>query len=298
MKKVEITPSATLVAQHPAGVPVEAIIDGGKVFIPVLDLGSALNVASDDDEEETPAPKKSTAPAKEEKEQKLYTEDELMEMDTKELTKLCISMGVDPDEHDGKNTNKKLRLLVLGAQKPSTKKAAAKEAPVDDEEEAPADDLGEKVEEILNSVDEGDIAPKKAVSKICNLSEDCDEAAIAKLVDQFTKDSDTEMEAFVKKFVKALGGKPVTKKEAEEDDEEEETPKKAPAKGKGKKDDDLVEKGDLEEGDKVSVYWESQEEWYEGEVTSIKKGKVTVTYEDGDVEAIDPEEHTKIKRLA
>ena len=68
---------------------------------------------------------------------------------------------------------------------------------------------------------------------------------------------------------------------------------------KKSKKEELVEADDLEVGDRVSVYWNDEnKEWYDGEVDSIKKGKVHVAYDDGSDDFIDPKIHTKIKRLA
>ena len=81
--------------------------------------------------------------------------------------------------------------------------------------------------------------------------------------------------------------------------EEKPAPKKSPKRSPKKKDEDLVAPEDLEVGDRVSVWWDDDnQEWFDGEVKSIKKGKVTIAYDDNTEEVIDPEVHTKIKRLA
>ena len=60
----------------------------------------------------------------------------------------------------------------------------------------------------------------------------------------------------------------------------------------------LVEVEDLEVGDKVSIYWaDENKDWFNGTVESIKKGKVMVAYDDDTKEVIDPEIHTKIRKL-
>lgn len=293
----KIKPSATLVAQFAAGVEVEAIQHDGKMFLPVVSLGEfgATEVPSDSPAQE-PKPDKKPAPAApaETSDVKTYTKDELMDMESKELIKILKNdYSIDPDDYDGKNTNKKLRDLILKAQeenggddaenddeKPAPKRG--KDAPKEDEG---GDDLTDKVADLLEEFDDGTRNKKKTIEAICNLVDDADKDAITELIDNFEEDGDASIDDTAKEIANALSGekkKPAPKKRDEKSKKEE-----------------LVEADDLEVGDRVSVYWNDEnKEWYDGEVDSIKKGKVHVAYDDGSDDFIDPKIHTKIKRLA
>lgn len=293
----KIKPSATLVAQFAAGVEVEAIQHDGKMFLPVVSLGEfgATEVPSDSPAQE-PKPDKKPAPAApaETSDVKTYTKDELMDMEPKELIKILKNdYSIDPDDYDGKNTNKKLRDLILKAQeenggddaenddeKPAPKRG--KDAPKEDEG---GDDLTDKVAGLLEEFDDGTRNKKKTIEAICNLVDDADKDAITELIDNFEEDGDASIDDTAEEIANALSGekkKPAPKKHGEKSKKEE-----------------LVEADDLEVGDRVSVYWNDEnKEWYDGEVDSIKKGKVHVAYDDGSDDFIDPKIHTKIKRLA
>lgn len=316
----KIKPTATIVAQFAAGVEIDAIQHEGKMYLPVVGMGEFATKDTDSTrttEPSAPAPKggsEKKKPSKEETaETKQYTEDELMEMETKELLKLCKSMGIDPDDTEGKNTNKKLRKLVLAAQE---------EADTDDDEEEEEDneeddELTSQVADILEDFDGGKKNKKKTISSLCGLVDDADKDAVTELVEKFEDDADADIDAMASKIAAILNGE-----EPEEDDEEEEEEEEKPAKkgkksakkddededekpakkGKGKKskkDEDLVAVEDLEVGDRVSVWWDDDnQDWFDGEVKSIsKKGKVVIAYDDDTEDAIDPEIHTKIKRI-
>lgn len=295
----KIKPSATLVAQFAAGVEVEAIQHDGKMFLPVVSLGEFGATESPSDSPAREAkPDKKPAPAApaETSDVKTYTKDELMDMESKELIKILKNdYSIDPDDYDGKNTNKKLRDLILKAQeenggdaendddddkKPAPKKG--KDAPKEDEG---GDDLTDKVADLLEEFDDGTRNKKKTIEAICNLVDDADKDAITELIDNFEEDGDASIDDTAEEIANALSGekkKPAPKKRGEKTKKEE-----------------LVEADDLEVGDRVSVYWNDEnKEWYDGEVDSIKKGKVHVAYDDGSDDFIDPKIHTKIKRLA
>lgn len=288
----KIKPTATIVAQFAAGVEVEAIQHEGKMYLPIVGMGEFSTKEEAPARPADPAPRK-PAPAKEEKpattSAKSYTKDELMEMESKELVKICKDeFGINPDDFDGKNTNKKLRDLILNAQKDGGAKKVE-----DDEEENPADggdnnELVDQVAEILEDFDAGKKNKKKATSAICGLVDDADEDAVTELVEKFEDDADADLDEMAEKIAKVLNG----------EKEENPAPKKSPKRSPKKKDEDLVAPEDLEVGDRVSVWWDDDnQEWYDGEVKSIKKGKVTIAYDDNTEEVIDPEVHTKIKRL-
>lgn len=305
----KIKPAATVVAQFAGGVEIDAIQHEGKIYLPVMAMGEFAT------KEAAPAPAKSApAPAKEEKEveeetsDKTYTEEELMEMSTKDLMKICKDeFGIDPDDHDGKNTNKKLRNLILDAQeneggeddndegddedetskKPAKKgsKKEKEEPEETDDEDGEGDDLTQQVGDILEDFDAGKKNKKKTVAAIVALSDDADEDKVAELVEKFENDEDADIDDLAGEIAEALTA-----------------PKKDTKKRGGKKaskKEDLVEPDDLEVGDRVSVWWDDDnQEWYDGEVKSKKKNKIVIAYDDDTEEALDPEVHTKIKRLA
>lgn len=295
----KIKPTATIVAQFAAGVEVEAIQHEGKMYLPVVGMGEFSTKEDVPARPAAPAPSK-PAPAKEEKpattSDKSYTKEELMEMESKELVKICKEeFGINPDDFDGKNTNKKLRDLILNAQKDGGAKKGD-----DTEEEKPAkgedpddggdnSELTDQVAEILEDFDAGKKNKKKAISAICGLVDDADEDAVTELVEKFEDDADADLDEMAEEIAKVLNG----------EKEEKPAPKKSPKRSPKKKDEDLVAPEDLEVGDRVSVWWnDDNQEWFDGEVKSIKKGKVTIAYDDDTEEVIDPEVHTKIKRLA
>lgn len=305
MKFGKIRPTATIVAQFAAGVEVEAIENDGKIYLPIS-TSPQFEDAGDENEDEAPAapaPKsKKEKPSKEEAPAaaaaKQYTEDEMMDMESKDLEKILKKeYGIDPDDFDGKNTNKKLRKLILDAQaKAAAKPAAKKEEPEDDDDEDDTkggdDDLASKVGDLLEEFDAGTRNKKKTISAICALAEDADKNKVTELVDQFESDTDADLDETAEQIAAVLTGE-----EPDEDDEDEKPAKKAPKKG-GKKDEKLVSVEDLEVGDRVSVYWDDDnKDWFDGEVKSIKKGKVTIAYDDDTEDVIDPEIHTKIRKI-
>lgn len=300
MKIGKIKPAATLVAQFAAGVEVDAIQHEGKMFLPVVGMGdfeSTGGTVEDDSVEEVPAkkPAKETkSETKEDEETREYTEDELMEMSAKELTNILKKeFEIDPNDYDGKNTNKKLRGLILDAQADGGN-SDDDEAGSDDEEET-SDDLTNKVADLLEDFDSGAKNKKKTIAAICKLTDNADEDAVADLVDKFEDDADADIDKMAAKIAKALGGSEDNSSDDDDEEEEEKPKKKTP---KSKKKENLVDVDDLEVGDRVSVWWDDDnQEWFDGEVSSIKKGKVTIAYDDDTEEVLDPEVHTKIKRI-
>lgn len=304
MKIGKIKPAATLVAQFAAGVEVTAIQHEGKMFLPVVALGE---FETSDVPTETTTPKKTTteAPSKkevvtnDEEETRDYTKDELMEMSTKDLTKILKDdFGIDPNDYDGKNTNKKLRDLILDAQKNGVEASdddddAAKDDDAKEEKGEKSNSLADKVADLLEDFDSGTKSKKKVIASICGLVDDADEDAVADLVDKFEDNADADIDEMAEKIAKALDGE--TSDDEEEEEEKKPSKKSTPKKSKKEK---LVDVDDLEVGDKVSVWWDDDnQEWFDGEVSSIKKGKVTIAYDDDTEEVIDPEVHTKIKLI-
>lgn len=306
----KMKPLATVVAQFAAGVEVTAIEHEGKMFLPVMAMGEfskpepiegttkkSTSKKAEPVHEEEEEPTKESSKEKPSSD-KTYTKNELMEMESKELVKILKdSFGIDPDDHEGKNTNKKLRDLILDAQKEekapakTSKKAVKEEEPEDDEdsseEGATEDSLVDEIATILEDFDGGKKNKKKTISSIVALGDDVDSDAVAELITEFEDDAEADIDEMATKLSDIVNGKK-PKKET----------KKAPAK-KSKKTEALVEIEDLEVGDRVSVYWaDENEDWFDGKVESIKKGKVMIAYDDDTKEAIDPEVHTKIKKLA
>lgn len=307
MKIGKIKPAATLVAQFAAGVEVAAIQHEGKMFLPVVGMGDFESTGGEDEDDspdevltKKPAKKfpakETTSEAQEDEETRDYTEEELMEMSTKELTNILKKdFEIDPNDYEGKNTNKKLRGLILDAQADGGN--SDNDEAVSNDEETTSDDLTDKVAELLEDFDSGAKNKKKTIAAICKLTDDADEDAVAELVDKFEDDADADLDKMAAKIAKALGGSEDNASDDEEEEEEEKPKKKSPKSKKTKKE-NLVDVDDLEVGDRVSVWWDDDnQEWFDGEVSSIKKGKVTIAYDDDTEEAIDPEVHTKIKRL-
>ena len=294
----KIKPTATIVAQFAAGVEIEAIQHDGKMYLPVVGMGefstkeeAPVKVkvkdtsvpAKETPTKESPAPKSSKTKA-------AYTEEALMEMSTKDLSKICTDeFGIDPDEYEGKNTNKKLRNLILDAQENGGAKADededddAEESKDAESEEQEEESLTDQVAGLLEDFDAGKKNKKKTISAICALADDVDTDAVSELVDKFEDDADADLDEIAEEIVNVLNGEKKSKKK----------------RAKKSKDENLVSPEDLEVGDRVSVWWDDDnQEWYDGEVKSIKKGKITIAYDDDTEEVIDPEVHTKIKRLS
>lgn len=294
----KIKPVATIVAQFAAGVEVECIQHEGKMFMPVI-AGDFDTVDDGKKIEDSPAPKKSAPkPAPQEEEaadEKVYTEDELMDMDVKELTKILKNgFKINPDDFDGKNTNKKLRNLILDAQekggdnssdaeaedeKPAPKKGKSKVEEEEETEDGSDDELIDNIADVLEDFDSGKKNKKKAVAAIIAFAEnedDVDATAVSEALSDFEDDEKASIDVMAEQIAKLLT-------------------KKKPAEPEGED----VEIDDLEKGDLVAVYWDDEETkgWFNGKVSSIKKGIVKVKYDDGSEDDLDPEVHTKIRRL-
>ena len=286
----KIKPLATIVAQFAAGVEVECIQHEGKMFMPVI--GGDFDTTDSGKKSEGDAPKKpAPKPSKEEPaDEKTYTEDELMGMDVKELTKILKNdFNVNPDDFDGKNTNKKLRKLILDAQE-----NGGDSSDEEDEDEKPADEDGgdeliDNIADVLEDFDGGKKNKKKAAAAIIALAEnedDVDADAVNEALTEFEDDEAANIDDVAESIAKLL------------------TPKKSKTSAKSKKkpaepEGEDVEIDDLEKGDLVAVYWDDEETkgWFNGKVSSIKKGIVKVKYDDGSEDELDPEVHTKIRRL-
>lgn len=301
----KIKPTATLVAQYPANCEVDAIEHDGRLFLPVVSLGAFTPT-----KEEDPKPAKKSAPTFEEAtrepaavspapavseaevseddtqdELPVYAERALMEMPTKELLAICEKLGIDPDAQEGKNTNKKLRLLILDAQegmKPAPKTTSKSVSKADDDTDdlpfedsmpksAKTKDFTHDVAKVLEAFDNGGVNEKKSLATIKGYapSDDYDEEGVEKAFREFADNSEADIMEIAQQISDALNAQ--SGEEAAEEGSKDE-----PAG-------ELVEPSQLHVGDRVSVYWadEANKCWYSGEVSAMRRGKPTIKYDDG-----------------
>lgn len=313
----KIKPTATLVAQYPANCEVDAIEHDGRLFLPVVSLGAFTPT-----KEEDPKPAKKSAPTFEEAtrepaavspapavseaevsedytqdELPVYAERDLMEMPTKELLAICDKLGIDPDAQEGKNTNKKLRLLILDAQegmKPAPKTTSKSVSKADDDTDdlpfedsmpksAKTKDFTHDVAKVLEAFDNGDMNEKKSLATIKGYapSDDYDEEGVEKTFREFADNSEADIMDIAQQISDALN--------SQSGEEVAEVGSKEEPAG------ELVEPSQLHVGDRVSVYWadEANKCWYSGEVSAMRRGKPTIKYDDG-TESMLGEHNTKI----
>lgn len=313
----KIKPTATLVAQYPANCEVDAIEHDGRLFLPVVSLGAFTPT-----KEEDPKPAKKSAPTFEEAtrepaavspapavseaevseddtqdELPVYAERDLMEMPTKELLAICEKLGIDSDAQEGKNTNKKLRLLILDAQegmKPAPKTTSKSVSKADDDTDdlpfedsmpksAKTKDFTHDVAKVLEAFDNGDMNEKKSLATIKGYapSDDYDEEGVEKAFREFADNSEADIMDIAQQISDALN--------SQSGEEVAEVGSKEEPAG------ELVEPSQLHVGDRVSVYWadEANKCWYSGEVSAMRRGKPTIKYDDG-TESMLGEHNTKI----
>lgn len=313
----KIKPTATLVAQYPANCEVDAIEHDGRLFLPVVSLGAFTPT-----KEEDPKPAKKSAPTFEEAtrepaavspapavseaevseddtqdELPVYAERDLMEMPTKELLAICEKLGIDPDAQEGKNTNKKLRLLILDAQegmKPAPKATSKSVSKADDDTDdlpfedsmpksAKTKDFTHDVAKVLEAFDNGDMNEKKSLATIKGYapSDDYDEEGVEKAFREFADNSEADIMDIAQQISDALN--------SQSGEEVAEVGSKEEPAG------ELVEPSQLHVGDRVSVYWadEANKCWYSGEVSAMRRGKPMIKYDDG-TESMLSEHNTKI----
>lgn len=313
----KIKPTATLVAQYPANCEVDAIEHDGRLFLPVVSLGAFTPTKEEDPkpvkksaptfEEATrepaavsPAPAVSEAEVSEDDTQDelpVYAERDLMEMPTKELLAICEKLGIDPDAQEGKNTNKKLRLLILDAQegmKPAPKTTSKSVSKADDDTDdlpfedsmpksAKTKDFTHDVAKVLEAFDNGDMNEKKSLATIKGYapSDDYDEEGVEKAFREFADNSEADIMDIAQQISDALN--------SQSGEEVAEVGSKEEPAG------ELVEPSQLHVGDRVSVYWadEANKCWYSGEVSAMRRGKPTIKYDDG-TESMLGEHNTKI----
>ncbi len=295
MKEVKFTPTATIAIQMVAHTEVTALMHKGTLYVPMLpDLG--LSVSDSAYLEETKPTRvvketTETTPTREvtkpSSSSKKYTEEELMAMETKELEKICKTEDIEIPE-EGKNTNKKLRLLILDHQESvgvEVKVGKAKKEVEEEEDEPikPAAKKGKKassgIAEIFSSLDATDIEEDEAIEKLVELG--ITKKLATKKVTAFMEDASLDIEEIVAELEESLDGADAPAEKPE-------------PKAKGKKE-TPVEIEDLEIGDKVKVYWEDEEDYFTGEVTAINRKGVSVTYDsDGQACVLDSKVNTEI----
>ena len=253
----KIKPVATIVAQFAAGVEVECIQHEGKMFMPVI-AGDFDTVDDGKKIEDSPAPKKSAPkPAPQEEE----AADEKVYTEDE-----LMDNSSDAEAED---------------EKPAPKKGKSKVEEEEETEDGSDDELIDNIADVLEDFDSGKKNKKKAVAAIIAFAEnedDVDATAVSEALSDFEDDEKASIDVMAEQIAKLL-----TKKKGKSTEPEGED----------------VEIDDLEKGDLVAVYWDDEETkgWFNGKVSSIKKGIVKVKYDDGSEDDLDPEVHTKIRRL-
>lgn len=321
MRKTTFKPQVTTLLSIAAGQQLEAIIVEGKVFIeyptPVGSIGDThdagiLKEAVSPKETKEDATKSTGTKKVAEAKKAEYDEKELMEMTVSELKDIIEEMGIEIPK-EGKDTNKKLRLLILDEQeneeeeeeaptKSAAKKSGSKKE-VEEEEESDDDDddISADLTDIFTKFDEGETEEEDVVKALIKLG--YEKADAKEILDDFLNDDDISVADYVEHLVSEDAEE---EEEVEEEEEEAPAPKRggkakeattAPAKkgGKAKEDFEVVEIADLTKGDKVSVYFKSDKEFVNGEVKSILRGKVTVLFDDDSTEVLNAKENTEIR---
>lgn len=169
MVKTSVTLLAQTIMQFDAGVH-EAVREGGNLYILLQqekNIGEQSGYESDTPKtpkaqpapvntpKATPvsAPEKSVAVEEKEATSTSYTLDELMDMETEELFTILEGMGIDPSKFEGKNTHKKLRMLILDAGKNSV---ADDTAPATSKQDESAGEYTEIPEDDWEDLEEGE----------------------------------------------------------------------------------------------------------------------------------------------
>lgn len=224
----------------------------------------------------------------------------------------------DDEEEEEAPAPKKAAKVAAAPVVAKSKKVAPVIEEDEEEEDEPQDALSvtAQIEEVLTSFDAQDITLKKAVARLMKFATKAgaNEAKVTKLLSAFEKDSDGDTEETAaaiaaeisdekpakpaKPAAKAVAAKgkkvaPVVEEEADDDDSEEDEDE-----DEDEDEGEVVEISDLVKGDSVAVFWAKMDEWYTGTVASVKKGVVTIDYEDETSEILDATAHTEIRRYA
>lgn len=129
MKKGKITLHAQLIVQLDSGVHDCVVDNEGSTFIRMSSVAVEGGTSEPEPEKKqqpvaqkapapapSPAPTTPTAPVSQEEatsDSANWTDQQMLAMDSGILLDECKALGIDPDKTEGKNTNKKLRTLIL-----------------------------------------------------------------------------------------------------------------------------------------------------------------------------------------
>lgn len=307
--KRKIKMVATIAAQYMVNSEVEGIVHEGTFYVPLLpgiegggkSEGSSTASTS---RTESAASETKAAPAKSApvKSAKVYTEDEMMSMDSKDLEKILSTsypkVVIDPAT---KNTNKKLRLLILDAQEEG---GAETEEEEEKEETAPATrggrgsapatklagkELKAKISDILLKLDDGKTMDEEtAVKELAKIGGDA--KVLAKIVDKFMTSPKEPISTFEGQLFDEIEG------DGGAEDEDDAPTKKAPVKKAAAKK-TSVTADELEVGQRVGVWWVDNDGFFDGEVAKIDRKGVLIKYDDGTEEYLDAKNNTEIELL-
>lgn len=301
MKKVKFTPVAALVISLTEGVEVETIVDEqGVLFVPMANMGAFLGggkqpVATSTTT--TASAGASNTAASEPQDSKFaeyltWTEEDMRDnMETKDLEKVCIKLNIDiPTE--GKNTNMKFRKLILDWQKKSKSKGSETAAtPTGGGAAKPAGSL-KKIEAVLADVDSTTLTQDEGEEELLKLvTTKADKTAVRKLYQEFIDDSELDVADVAKSIAEVVDGDSGEPKEGA----------KPTGRGAGKSAVKLLttldEYDTLKEGQRVSVYWEDEEAWFNGEVAEHTDDGVLIAYDDETEGVLDDTNTSKVKLL-
>ena len=211
-------------------------------------------------------------------------------MKTTEIQRINAALGTSYTNLDDETWDDISANQQKEPQKPAPKKGKSKVEEEEETEDGSDDELIDNIADVLEDFDSGKKNKKKAVAAIIAFAEnedDVDATAVSEALSDFEDDEKASIDVMAEQIAKLL-----TKKKGKSTAAKS---KKKPAEPEGED----VEIDDLEKGDLVAVYWDDEETkgWFNGKVSSIKKGIVKVKYDDGSEDDLDPEVHTKIRRL-
>lgn len=169
--------------------------------------------------------------------------------------------------------------------KPAAKPKARGAKVVEEKEEAPkGGDFTKEVTQLCNDFDKADISEANFITALVTATGG-DKAKIKTAVGVFAADADMKIKDAVALILEAAGtgevavaAKPKRGAKAEVAQEIAE-------------DEEGVEHSTLEVGDKVKVFWASEDAWFKGEVSAVKRnGDVLVDYVDGTSETLEEDD--------
>lgn len=124
MKRTTLKLNALTIIQLEAGEH-QVVVENGNVYVQIQ---SVADLGGSETAQEDPKAREEVVEEVQKTNEKKFTEKELMDMETSDLLDLCEDYGIDPNKFEGKNTNKKLRGLILDFQ------AGKLEQPIAEEE--------------------------------------------------------------------------------------------------------------------------------------------------------------------